>query len=260
MVDNEILVYSTIKYQNKSRGGWGCIIQLKDIQDIAKVKERFPDGLITLNNGEKLKITACGTYIPKSLFEINCSSNEVKGIPPSRLCKFFPPKFGIDPTKCCTVDKLFVVTCRSISDAIELTQSPVTLPNKYLQFRYSITEDSEYRTKGKNPSSSIIPYRKEEGPTYMKANTNFQDNIIMRAINNRVDALENNQNILAASIVKVSKGLSILNSAILDVYSTLDSHAVLQQVSNSIADFQLQLTEAYTMKDYNRVEEITSNL
>lgn len=68
MVDNEIVVYSTIKYQNKTRGGWGCIIQLKDISDIQKVKERFPDGYITLPNGENLRITSCGTYLPKSFF------------------------------------------------------------------------------------------------------------------------------------------------------------------------------------------------
>lgn len=260
MVDNEIVVYSTIKYQNKTRGGWGCIIQLKDISDIQKVKERFPDGYITLPNGENLRITSCGTYLPKSFFEINCSAKEVKGIPPSRICKFFPQKFEIAPRDCVTVDKLFVVTCRSITDAIELTQTPLALPNKHLQFRYSITDDAESRPKGKAQSSAIIPYRRDEFSSPSKGIISFQENMIIRSLNNRVDALENNQNVLAASVVKVSKGLAILNNAILDVYATLDSHAVLQQVSSSITDFQLQLTEAYLAKDFTKVEEITSNL
>lgn len=78
----------------------------------------------------------------------------------------------------------------------------------------------------------------------------------MRSLNNRVDALKNNQNVLAASIVKVSKGISILNNAILYVYSTLDSHAVMQQVSSSITDIQLQLTEAITTKDYTGVKKL----
>jgi hypothetical protein len=53
MIDHDILVYSTIKYPNKSRGGWSCIIQLKLTYDIQKVKEKFSDGLVTLYNGEK---------------------------------------------------------------------------------------------------------------------------------------------------------------------------------------------------------------
>lgn len=262
MIDHDILVYSTIKYTNKIRGGWSCIIQLKLTYDIQKFKDKFADGTVTLYNGEKLKVTSCGTYIPSSYSEVICPAKDIKGIPFVKLCKFFPQKFLIKPSDCNVVDKLFIVNCHSMLDAIEMTQSPVSLPNRQLYFRHAVSEDAEskFKTPKKSPVSSptaIVPYRNTDTISPFRPQESQAEIAIIRGLQNRVDVLENNQHVMAATIVKVSKGQTILNNAILDIYSTMDAQSKLQQISCSIVDYQSQLMEALSTNNFSKVEEIT---
>lgn len=113
LIDLEIRVFSTIKYFNKSRQSWSCIIQLKDVADVIKVKSQFPDNMINLNNGEKLKITSCGSYIPQSYNEVVCPASDVKGFF-SKLDKLIPARYGITQQNMIIKDKLAIITCKSL--------------------------------------------------------------------------------------------------------------------------------------------------
>lgn len=142
-------------------------------------------------------------------------------------------------------------------------------PHQALNFRHAVSDvayDNKAKTNTPRDSNSLSMsnWSRNRNNSYdsspSKSFLSSHDSSTIRTLQNRVDDLETNQNVMASSIIKISKGQAVLHNAILDVYVTMDGHARMQQISSFISDCQQTLMEAILINDRAKVLEITETI
>jgi len=163
-----------------------------------------------------------------------------------------------------------IITCKSLEDAMNLAGRGIDIPpNSHLVLKHATSEIGTPDSRSKSSTST-------NRDRYSKAMVSFnnfsneaispykppshQESMAMRSLHQRVEMLEHNQDYMASSIVKISKGQAILNSAILDVYSTIEAQSKMTQISSIISDKQSDLMEAVSIMDVRKIEEISSQI